>query len=186
MHNDGVSYHQPTITDQLQIAARHWRRHVTKIDRRGLRKLVLAAMFITVALVYIGQLAMWGIFIPITPEGAQFTGTPLSTLAAAIAGVVYLWRVGVPHPIEITFIAIICAHFVQQAMVPVIYTWEIAQGDLWIYFAYAMYFAALLAGYCLSYIFFTGWRAPYRYKLIVAIIFVVATFVAQNIVRLEV
>lgn len=162
------------------VTTTSWRHYVDRIDSRGLRKVTLATMFTTVALIYIGQLAMWGIFTPITPEGAQFTSTVTSTLAAASVGVVYLWRMRISHAIEMTFIAIIVAHFVQKAMLPTIYSWDISQGDGWYIIAYILFAVSLLVGYVASYIFFTGWHTTYKNKLIAAGIFVViAVFIVM-------
>ena len=176
MHNGEV----PQSTS-LRITQQTWRQYVGRIDPRGLRKLALATMFTTVALVYIGQLAMWGIFTPITPEGAQFTSTTMSTLAAATAGAFYLWRMRIPHFVEITFIAIIAAHFVQKAMLPTIYSWDISEGEGWYIIAYILFALSLFVGYVVSYIFFTGWRTAYRNKLIVAGAFVIITILLATV-----
>lgn len=157
------------------------RNHTVKIDPRGLRKVGLAAMFITITLVYIGQLAMWGIFIPITPENAQFTSTPLSTIAAASAGIFYLWRVGIPYAIEITVVAIMTAHFIQRPMMPFVYSIDIIRGEYWFVFAYIMFAISLFITYALSYSFFTGWQTSYKNKLIIATVFVVATSIIPSI-----
>lgn len=90
MHNKVVAQQTNTITQFTHAATELWQSHFEQLDSRSIRKVVLAAMFTTIALVYIGQLAMQGISTPITPDGPQFTTTLLSTLAAAIAGGIFM------------------------------------------------------------------------------------------------
>lgn len=183
VHNDEVQNQQTQFTGYMNITAKLWQQHFSSIDIRGLRKMTLATMFVTVALLYIGQLAVWGIFIPITPEGAMFTSTPLSTLAAATAGAIYLWKIGILHSIEMTVVAIIIAHPIQSLLLPIIFSWDISYGETWIVFAYIAFAISLLLAYILAYIFFNSWRAPYKTKLIIAVIFIAITIAVQIILR---
>lgn len=174
MHNSGVVQHT-----SLRVTTQTWRHYIGRVDARGLRKVVLASMFTTVALIYIEQLAVWGIFIVI-PENAWFTGAAASTLMAATAGAFYLWRIRIPHFVEITIVAIIAAHLVQSAILPAVYLWDISYGEVWYIIAHILYAASLLAGYMLSYVFFTGWRTSHRNKLIAAgVLVVVAVLLAM-------
>lgn len=174
-----MSYHQSTLTDYLQIALKYKRRYISHVDMRIVRKAMLATMFVVVAHAYISQIISWGLFGPLTSEDIAATATVATTLMAAIAGAVYLWRAGISHPIEITVVALIVARFVQQTMIPVVYSWDIARGEIWYIFAYAMYTIALLLGYIVSTIFFVCWRTRYRNKLIVVGVLLIVTIIIE-------
>lgn len=183
MHNDEVPNQHTHATSFLQIATRLGRGYAARISIRTLRKLLIATMFITITLVYIGQLAIWGIFTIITPEGAQFTSTPLSTLAAAAVGALYLWREHIQYPVETTLVAVILAHFVQQPMVATIYTWEIAEGEAWIFFAYAAFVLSLFIAYIFSHSFFAMWRTSRKNRWITIGAFIVAAAILQLMIK---
>lgn len=180
MHNEGVPQQANAITQLTHTATGLWRSQCKQLDSRGIRKVILAAMFTTIALIYIGQLAMQGISTPITPDGPQFTTTLLSTLAAAIAGGIYLWKVDIPQSLEITILAIVLAISVQKPLMPVVYSMDTTgEGELWIVFAYLAFFISLSVAYLLSYVFFVAWRAQHQNKLITAAILITILLVLQ-------
>lgn len=181
-----MSQQTSSTTDYIDTASKLWRSQFNKIDIRGLRKVILATMFTTITLVYIGQLAMWGIFTIITPDGAHFTTTPLSTLAAASVGTIYLWRVGIPHPIEMTIVAIVAASLIQKPLIPIIYSIDFTTGEFWFVFAYIMFFIALSIAYMLSYIFFVSLRMQYRDKIVIAVAFVSITLAILATIKPEI
>lgn len=183
MHNGEVPLQTQSLSRHLHTTARLWQHSLRAVEPRGVRKVVVATMFTTIALVYIGQLAMWGIFIPITPEAAQFTGTPFSTLAAATAGMVYLWRTGIPYSVEITFVAIVAAHFIQQPLLPFVYSVDFTRGEFWFVFAYIMFALSLCTAYILSYGFFTSWRTSTRNRLIFIGLFMIAAVTLQGAIK---
>lgn len=180
MHNEGVPQQANAITQFTHTATELWRSQCKQLDSRGIRKVILAAMFTTIALIYIGQLALQGISTPITPDGPQFTTTLLSTLAAAVAGGIYLWKVDIPQSLEITILAIVLAISVQQPLMPMVYSMDTTgEGELWIVFAYLAFFISLSVAYLLSYVFFAAWRAPHRDKLVTAAILITILLVLQ-------
>lgn len=180
MHNERVPQQADVITQFTHTATELWRSQFRQLDSRGIRKVILAAMFTTIALIYIGQLAMQGISTPITPDGPQFTTTLLSSLAAAVAGGIYLWRVNIPQSLEITILAIVLAISVQKPLMPAVYSMDTTgEGELWIVFAYVAFFISLSVAYLLSYIFFAGWRIQHRDKLVIAVIVVTMLLIVQ-------
>ena len=186
MHNGGVSYQASSFTSYTKAAIELWHSQFNKIEVRGLRKVLLATMFTTIALVYIDQLAMWGIFTIIAPGGAHFATTPLSTLVAASIGAVYLWRVGIAHPIEMTIVAIIATSLIQKPLIPIVYSIDFATGEFWFVFAYIMFFIALSIAYTLSYIFFVSLRMQYRDKIVIAVAFVSITLAILATIKSEI
>lgn len=175
VHNDEVPNQQTSFTDYSHKVAKLLQRHFSRVEVRGLRKLLLATIFTTIAMVYIVWL--------IIPMGFTLANTALSTFAAAAGGLVYLWRTGIKYSIEMTIFAIMQAGFIQYWIAPIIYSNELTQEEYWYIFSYISFFISLLLAYILAYIFFNSWRAPYKTKLVVAAIFIAIIIAVQIMLR---
>jgi hypothetical protein len=149
---------------------------------RGIRKLALASMFVTVTFIYMGQIAAWRILVPFGAESVYLAATPLSTIIALTVGIVCLWRMRIPYSIEITLVALVAAHWLEQQVIATTYPTDYSEWRvLFMVFSYASYAVLLFISYIAAYALFAAWHMRYRYKSIVAGVIICLIFASELI-----
>lgn len=171
------------VSYYLQFLAKAW--HWSGVDGRGLRKVIIAAILVAITSLYMSKLGVTESLMYYGPSESYFVKILLVSLVAGVAGVVYLWRAEVRYAVIITLLAIVGAHWAEDALGAVLYNWAYdwdLEGDAWLLFMYVWYAVLLVCAYLLAYALMALRPLKYRYKLIIAGVFI-AGFVCVALIQ---